>query len=101
MRSGRMRAGTSRRLAFAHPRKRTLLSTRVLRILALSIVVASTGCVLHVNRELSPPAGFTYTPNTHGHPEFSDPSAGDPPDVRLSPMDQTHAHDILRIEYAS
>jgi len=79
-----------------------LLSTRLLRNLVLSLVIASAGCVLHVNRELAPPVGFTYTPNAQGHPEFSDPApANNPPDVRLTPMDQTHAHDIFRIEYAS
>ena len=57
--------------------------------------------MLHVNRELAPPVGFKYTPAT-GNPEFTDPGTpADPPDVRLSPMDQTHAHDILRLEYDS
>jgi predicted esterase len=68
----------------------------------MSLVVASTGCVLHVNRELAPPVGFKYTPTNEGNPEFSKPaSATDLPDVRLTPMDQTHAHDILRLEFDS
>jgi pimeloyl-ACP methyl ester carboxylesterase len=65
--------------------------------------MASAGCVLHVNRDLAPPPGFTYTPNAPGDPAFADdPTQRDPPEVRLSaPMDSTRTHDVVRLEYES
>jgi hypothetical protein len=100
-----MRAARARTDAHRAPvtrRNRKLLATRPFRCLALTLAIASAGCVLHVNRELSPPPGFTYAPSAHGDAAFADAATpSDPPGVRLAPMDSTRTHDILRFEYAS
>jgi dienelactone hydrolase len=70
---------------------------------AFALTLASTGCVLHLHRDLEPPRGFKYTPTLPGDPAFADDSApGDPPTIRFSePMDATRTHDIMRLEYGS
>ena len=77
-------------------------STRLYQLVAVALPLASTGCVLHVHRDLDPPPGFTYTP-TQGDPAFADDSApGDPPSIRFSErMDSTRTHEIMRFEYES
>ena len=59
--------------------------------------------MFHVNHDLAPPPGFTYTPNLPGHPAFADPYGTDNPvSIRFSePMDRTRTHDIMRFEYDS
>ena len=75
-------------------------SSRFCQFVVLTLALASTGCVLHVHRDLDPPPGFTYTPAT-GDPAFSDPG-GDPVAIRFSdPMDSTRTHEIMHFEYDS
>jgi hypothetical protein len=80
-----------------------LSSHRLCRLVASTLALASTGCVLHVHRNLEPPPGFTYTPPSGGDPAFADDSApGDSLAIRFSePMDETRTHDIVRFQYGS
>jgi len=78
-----------------------LSSSRYRQFAALTLALASTGCVLHVHRDLEPPPGFTYTPGG-GDPAFADDAPSVPLSIRFSaPMDSTRTHEIMHFEYGS
>jgi hypothetical protein len=70
----------------------------VLRSLVIALVLASSGCVLHIHRNLQPPTGFEYKPGGDD-PAFRYDPAG-PVEVG-EPVGSTIAHDIVPITFPS
>jgi dienelactone hydrolase len=71
----------------------------LLKLLAAALALASTGCVLHVQRDLEPPPRFHYEPPQGAMPPFE---SFERTPVQLSePFDQTRTHEIVRITFPS
>jgi hypothetical protein len=68
------------------------------RLLAIALAIACSGCVLHVNRELAPPADFKYEPHSAVAP-FE--SFDRKPVVLSEPFDETRTHEIVHISFPS
>jgi hypothetical protein len=69
-----------------------------LKLLAALVALASTGCVLHVQRDVEPSPGFHYEPPTAAQPFDSFERTP----VELSePFDETRNHEILRFNFRS
>jgi hypothetical protein len=64
------------------------------------LALTSSGCVLHVHRNLPPPPGFSYTPPQTTAPEFERGPAS-PVTLSPAPSDSTRNHDIYAISFRS
>jgi hypothetical protein len=69
--------------------------------LAMTLLAfASSGCVLHVHRNLPPPPGFAYTPPQTAAPEF-ERGAANPVALSATPSERTRNHDIYSLSFRS
>lgn len=73
---------------------------RIVFLVATALAAASSGCVLHVNRNVAPPPGFSYTPSQPSAPEF-ERGAATPVTVSGTPFDRTRNHDIYTLSFPS
>ena len=81
------------------PRESDLHARPIIRSIALLLVLASSGCVLHIHRDGPPPPTFTYTQLAKPMEPFVVTEHN--PVMLGEPTDRTRHHDIVPLSFVS